>query len=73
MILVFIVVGILALLVGVGLWFTFGPGADGVRDPIAEHAKMHELGIAHGHSGSKEAYTMSGKLENHSHPDSLLG
>jgi len=44
-----------------------------LKDPIDEHAKMHELGIAHGHGGSKEAYTMSGKLEKHSHPDSLLG
>ena len=22
-----------------------------LRDPIDEHAKMHELGIAHGHGG----------------------
>ena len=50
MILVFIVIGILLTLVGVGVWFTFGPGGKEVRDPIAEHARMHELGIAHGHS-----------------------
>jgi hypothetical protein len=25
---------------------------------------MHELGIAHGHGGSKDAYEMSGKLKN---------
>ena len=24
---------------------------------------MHELGIAHGHGGSSEAYEMSGKLQ----------
>ena len=36
---------------------------------------MHELGIAHGHGGSKDAYEMSGKFENnvenstHSHND----
>ena len=49
MILVFIIVGILLLLVGGGLWFTVGPGKQGVRDPIAEHARKHELGIAHKH------------------------
>ena len=26
---------------------------------------MHELGIAHGHGGNKEAYEMSGKLTKH--------
>ena len=46
MILVFIIVSILFLLVGGGLWFTFGPGGKDIKDPIAEHAKMHELGIA---------------------------
>ena len=50
MILVFLIVGILIILVGGGIWFTFGPGSKGVRDPIDEHAKMHELGIAHGHT-----------------------
>ena len=68
MILVFIIIGILFLLVGGGLWFTFGPGGKGIRDPIDEHAKMHELGIAHGHGGNSEAYAMSGKLE-HKHED----
>ena len=38
------------------------------RDPIDEHAKMHELGIAHGHGGDSKAYAMSGKLE-HKHED----
>ena len=50
MTIVVVLVAILFLLVGVGIWFTFGPGAKDVRDPIAEHARMHELGIAHGHS-----------------------
>ena len=53
MILVFIVVAILFLLVGGGIWLTFGPGGKDKRDPIDEHAKMHELGIAHGHSPKK--------------------
>ena len=73
MILVFIIVGLLFFIMGYGLYFTIGPGKTDLRDPIDEHAKMHELGIAHGHSGSKEAYTMSGKLEKHSHPPDLLG
>ena len=73
MILVFIIVGLLFFIMGYVLYLTIGPGKTELRDPIDEHAKMHELGIAHGHGGSKEAYTMSGKLEKHSHPDSLLG
>ena len=73
MILVFLIIGILFLLVAGGLYLTLGPGKKDLRDPIDEHAKMHELGIAHGHGGSKEAYTMSGKLEKHSHPPDLLG
>ena len=50
MILVYIIVGLHLFLFGWGIYLTFGPGADGVRDPIDEHAKMHELGIAHGHT-----------------------
>ena len=73
MILVFIIVGLLFFIMGYGLYLTIGPGKTELRDPIDEHAKMHEIGIAHVHGGSKEAYTMSGKLEKHSHPDSLLG
>ena len=49
MILVFIIVALLLFVVGYGLYLTFGPGKADLRDPIDEHAKMHELGIAHGH------------------------
>ncbi len=49
MILVFIITGILLLLVGMGFWFTVGPAKKTLKDPIAEHARMHELGIAHSH------------------------
>ena len=61
--------GLLVLsLVVYGIYLTFGPGKKELRDQIDEHAKMHELGIAHGHGGNKEAYEMSGKLEkNHTH------
>tara|TARA_B100000902_G_scaffold340018_1_gene342582 strand:- start:661 stop:855 length:195 start_codon:yes stop_codon:yes gene_type:complete len=54
MAIVIVVVGILLLLVVGGIWFTFGPGGKDVRDPIAEHARLHELGIAHGHTGRQD-------------------
>ena len=63
-----IIVGLLFFVMGYGLYLTVGPGKKDLRDPIAEHAKMHELGIAHGHGGNKDAYEMSGKL-NHSHDE----
>jgi len=66
MIIVYIIVGLLFFLLGWGIWLTFGPGKEELRDVIDEHAKMHELGIAHGHGGNSEAYKMSGKLE-HNH------
>ena len=55
-------------LVGYGLYLTLGAGKKDLRDPIDEHAKMHELGVAHGHGGNKDAYEMSGKLT-HKHED----
>ena len=66
MIIVYIIVGLLLFLFGWGIYLTFGPGKEELRDQIDEHAKMHELGIAHGHGGNKEAYEMSGKLD-HKH------
>ena len=62
---VLVVVGLVAY----GLYLTVGAGKKELRDPIDEHAKMHELGIAHGHGGNKEAYEMSGKLK-HNHDES---
>ena len=47
---------------GYGLYLTIGPGKTELRDPIDEHAKMHELGIAHGHEG-KRAYITSTKKD----------
>ena len=63
-----IIVGLLFFVMGYGLYLTIGPGKKELRDPIDEHSKMHELGIAHGHGGNKGAYEMSGKL-NHKHDD----
>ena len=37
-------------LMGYGIYLTFGSGKKDLRDQIDEHAKMHELGIAHGHN-----------------------
>jgi len=51
--LVVIIVAILALLMAYGVYVIFGPGAEDLRDTIDEHAKMHELGIAHGHTKKK--------------------
>jgi len=51
--LVVIIVAILVLLMAYGIYATFGPGGEELRDTIDEHAKMHELGIAHGHSKKK--------------------
>jgi len=66
MVLVYIIVGLLFFLLGWGIYLTFGPGKEELRDSIDEHSKMHELGIAHGHGGNQGAYEMSGKLE-HKH------
>ena len=64
-----IFIGIIVIgLLGYGIYMTFGAGKKDLRDAIDEHAKMHELGIAHGHGGNKEAYEMSGKLT-HKHDD----
>ncbi len=35
--------------VAYGMYNTFGPGANSLKDSIDEHARMHELGIAHTH------------------------
>ena len=59
---------LLGALVSYGIYMTFGSGKKNLRDQIDEHSKMHELGIAHGHGGNKEAYEMSGKLK-HTHEE----
>ena len=37
--------------IGYGFYTTVGPSSHKLRDTIQEHARMHELGIAHGHNG----------------------
>ena len=51
--LIAIILGLLLFLVGYGLYLTFGAGKEDLKDAIDKHAKMHELGIAHGHTGKK--------------------
>ena len=51
--LVLIIVGLLAFMMGYGIYATFGSGSKELRDTIDEHSKMHELGIAHGHTKKK--------------------
>ena len=48
-----------ATLVGMvyGIYMTFGSGGKDLRDEIREHARMHELGIAHGHEGRHSVMT----------------
>ena len=51
--LVFVIGSLVTILLGAisyGVYLTLGSGSKDLRDPIDEHAKMHELGIAHGHS-----------------------
>tara|TARA_R100001460_G_scaffold76618_1_gene117588 strand:- start:174 stop:491 length:318 start_codon:yes stop_codon:yes gene_type:complete len=49
------VIGVIIMCLGAlvlyGLHLTFGGGRANLKDQIKEHAKMHELGIAHGHEG----------------------
>ena len=49
----YLVLGSIGLLlfgaIGYGIYTTVGPKSKDLRDTIKEHARMHELGIAHGH------------------------
>ena len=49
----FLMLGSVALLlfgsIGYGIYTTVGPNSHKLRDTIKEHARMHELGIAHSH------------------------
>ena len=57
-----------ATLVGMvyGIYMTFGSGGKDLRDEIREHAKMHEMGIAHGHEG--RATVMTRKAQEQDYP-----
>ena len=65
-----VIVLLLFFLVGWGLYLTFGPGKEELKDQIDEHAKMHELGIAHGHEGRRPFITTKEKHNpRHSHDE----
>ena len=50
----FLLLGSIGLLLfgslGYGIYITVGPSSYKLRDTIKEHARLHELGIAHGHN-----------------------
>ena len=50
----FLLLGSIGLLIfgsiGYGIYTTVGPSSYKLRDTIKEHARLHELGIAHGHN-----------------------
>tara|TARA_B100000965_G_scaffold381948_1_gene379897 strand:+ start:1746 stop:2054 length:309 start_codon:yes stop_codon:yes gene_type:complete len=57
-------------LVGIALYNAFGPGSKNLKDQIDEHAKLHELGIAHGHEGRRAVMKSVNKdYPKHSHDD----
>ena len=43
--------------IGYGIYTTVGPKSGELRDTIKEHARMHELGIAHGHKKGEANHT----------------
>ena len=63
---IFWIVASLVGLVGYGVYYTFGAGGKDLKDEIREHARMHELGIAHGHEG--RAPVMTQKAQEQDYP-----
>ena len=51
-----------------GLYMTFGRGGKDLKDEIKEHARMHELGIAHGHEGGGARPIMTQKAQEQDYP-----
>ena len=56
------------VLMGYGVYMTFGAGGKDLKDEIKEHARMHELGIAHGHEGGGARPVMSQKAQEQDYP-----
>ena len=65
---IFWIVASLAGLMGYGVYYTFGPGGKDLKDEIKEHARMHELGIAHGHEGGTPRPVMTQKAQEQDYP-----
>ena len=57
----YLVLGSIGLLlfgaIGYGIYTTVGPKSKDLRDTIKEHARMHELGIAHGHGKNSNEHS----------------
>ena len=51
-----------------GIYNTFGAGRKGLKDEIREHAKMHEMGIAHGHERNTSKPVMTRKAQEQDYP-----
>lgn len=61
-------IGVLLLTaIGYGLYNTFGRGGKDLKDQIKEHAKMHEMGIAHGHEGRNTVMTQRAQEQDYPH------
>ena len=65
---IFWIVTSVVVLVGYGIYMTFGSGGEDLRDEIKEHAKMHEMGIAHGHEGRNSRPIMTQKAQEQDYP-----
>ena len=65
---IFWIIVSLVSLVGYGLYLTFGPGGKNLKDEIKEHARLHELGIAHGHEGGGDRFNLSKKAMEKDYP-----
>ena len=57
---------VLLTAIGYGLYNTFGRGGKDLKDQIKEHARMHDLGIAHGHRDG-ETYISTREIDNPRH------
>tara|TARA_B100000927_G_C16228913_1_gene374594 strand:- start:52 stop:327 length:276 start_codon:yes stop_codon:yes gene_type:complete len=69
---IFWIVASVVVLVGYGIYMTFGSGGKDLKDEIREHARMHELGIAHGHEGKRPVMTQRAQEQDypqHHHDD----
>ena len=49
--------------IGYGIYTTVGPKSGELRDTIKEHARMHELGIAHGHNKKELNHTHLNEIQ----------
>jgi|TARA_B100000902_G_scaffold18505_1_gene22186 hypothetical protein len=70
---IFWIVASLVSLIGYGLYNTFGPNSKDLKDQIKEHAKMHEMGIAHGHEGRDSRPVLTQRAQEQDYPQHRHG